>query len=251
MNARKLVRATLACLCTLVGFLGLASAPALAHYEYVAGGKFGSEGSGKGQFAEPIGVAVNESTEPVSGAGDVYVADRANGRVERFSATGSYLGQFDGTGNFEVEGKAEKGAAAPAGQLLTPEWIAVDNSGTCTSLTPGTRSSTSSAQPANISRSSPHTAPAKNSARCWVLRSIAPGMSWSMTTNPATNRRARRSAIAGLTSVNGTYPSLHDRNLMVWPSIRAKFSTPSRPMNRENPNSSSGRRKEDIPSRRA
>lgn len=129
MNARKLTLATLSVLCAVVGVLALASAPALARKEYVAGAKFGSEGSGNGQFSEPAGLAVNDSTELVAGVGDVYVVDRGHGRVERFSSAGAYLGQFNGSGNFEIEGKVQKGATAPAGQLLAPEWIAVDDSG--------------------------------------------------------------------------------------------------------------------------
>jgi hypothetical protein len=99
----------------------------------------GEEGSGNGQFKNPTAVAVNSSTsltEPA--AGDVYVVDKGNNRVERFSSTGAFLGQFDGSGAFEVEGKAEAGVAAGSrgqpgeintGKFSNPEGIAVDNSG--------------------------------------------------------------------------------------------------------------------------
>ncbi|MGD0452468.1 MAG: hypothetical protein ABSB69_02620 [Solirubrobacteraceae bacterium] len=70
---------------------------------------FGSEGAGDGQFSAPAGIAVNEAS------GDVYVVDRGNNRVERFSATGTYLSQFSGSGT-------------PAGAFSSPEGIAVDNS---------------------------------------------------------------------------------------------------------------------------
>jgi DNA-binding beta-propeller fold protein YncE len=40
--------------------------------------QFGSGGSGKGQFNNPVGVAVDPSN------GDVYVADLGNDRVEKF-----------------------------------------------------------------------------------------------------------------------------------------------------------------------
>jgi hypothetical protein len=46
--------------------------------------------------------------------GDVYVVDRGNGRVEKFSAVGAYLSQFDGS-------------EAPEGPFLNPSAVAVDN----------------------------------------------------------------------------------------------------------------------------
>ncbi len=94
----------LGCVVVLVALvLGFAS-PALAKKVYIPGVSFGGEGSGPGQFKEPVGVAVDDSSEPLvqPGAGDVYVADKGNDRVERFSSTGVYLGQFDGSGAFEV-----------------------------------------------------------------------------------------------------------------------------------------------------
>jgi hypothetical protein len=90
-------RIALAALLTL-GVLAFAAAPALAKEVHVFSSSFGSAGSGPGQFKEPQGVAVNSSTsltEP--GAGDVYVIDEGNDRVERFSASGEYLGQFNGS----------------------------------------------------------------------------------------------------------------------------------------------------------
>src|SRR5258708_30000117 len=134
MSARKLPLAALASLCALAGGLAFAG-PALAVREYVPGVSFGApceeEPCGTGRFKEATGVAVNDSSEPLvqPAAGDVYVIDRGNNRVERFGSTGEYKGQFDGSGEFEVEGKKEKGAAAPTGQFAQPGGIAVDNSG--------------------------------------------------------------------------------------------------------------------------
>src|SRR3981081_1732098 len=71
---------------------------------------FGSEGSGNGQFIEPAGVAVNDTTK------DVYVVAKGNSRVEYFSSAGVYAGQFDGS-------------ATPAASFSEPHDIAVDNSG--------------------------------------------------------------------------------------------------------------------------
>ena len=45
----------------------------------------GSSGSGAGQFNEPAGIAVNQAT------GNVYVADRANNRVQEFSGAGAFI----------------------------------------------------------------------------------------------------------------------------------------------------------------
>jgi AcrR family transcriptional regulator/DNA-binding MarR family transcriptional regulator len=110
----------------------LASTPAMAAKEYVLCGSctFGSEGSEPGKFNGPTSVAVNDSTQVLTepAAGDVYVVDKGNDRVERFSASGEYKGQFDGSGEYEVEGKKEKGSPPPTGKFLEPEGLAVDNS---------------------------------------------------------------------------------------------------------------------------
>jgi WD40-like Beta Propeller Repeat len=109
----------------------LCGAPAQARTVHVFAGSFGGEGSGPGQLKEPRGMAVNDSTEALvrPAAGDVYVVDTGNDRVERFSSIGVYLGQFDGSGTFEVEGKVATGSAAPTGKFSKPTQIAVDNSG--------------------------------------------------------------------------------------------------------------------------
>lgn len=73
-------------------------------------GKFGGSGSAAGKFNTPVGVAVNE------GAGEVYVVDQGDNRVERFASDGAYLAEFNG-------------AETPAGAFQKPSGIAVDNSG--------------------------------------------------------------------------------------------------------------------------
>jgi len=128
MNACKFTLAITIILCALA----LESASAFAEKVYVSGISFGELGAGPGQFSEPDGVAVNDSTNPLLEplAGDVYVVDKGNNRIERFSATGVYLGQFNGSGVFEVEGKEVRhGTAAPTGELSHPEQAAIDNSG--------------------------------------------------------------------------------------------------------------------------
>jgi hypothetical protein len=97
----------------VLGALLLISAPALARQAHVYSSSFGSKGTGTGQFEEPTGVAINEVSLGV--AGDVYVVDTANNRVERFSSNGTYLSQFTG-------------AATPAKAFSAPSAIAIDNS---------------------------------------------------------------------------------------------------------------------------
>ena len=60
--------------------------------------KWGSAGSGNGQFNAPWGVAVDA-------AGNVYVADVANNRIQRFTGTGAFLTAWGsaGTGNGQFE----------------------------------------------------------------------------------------------------------------------------------------------------
>ncbi len=118
MGARQLTSVLAVSLCALVGVLLYCGAPALAARGHVFDTSFGTQGSGDGQLDEPADVAVNESTH------NVYVVDEGNNRVEEFSSTGSYIGQFNGSGTL-----AGEGSAAPTGQFSAPESIAVDNSG--------------------------------------------------------------------------------------------------------------------------
>src|SRR6204780_762633 len=93
-------------------------------------GSLGSAGSGAGGGQEPAGVAINDAT------GDVYVVDRGNNRVDEFEGDGSFVrawgwGVADGLPMFETcTLTCEAGlAGSGAGQLDSPEAIAVDNSG--------------------------------------------------------------------------------------------------------------------------
>ncbi len=110
MSARRFTSVVLASLCALAGGALFASAPALALNLHVFSSTFGEAGSGNGQFNKPAGVAVNDATH------DVYVVDRGDNRVEEFTSTGSYIGQFNGS-------------AAPTGAFDEPTTVAVDNSG--------------------------------------------------------------------------------------------------------------------------
>jgi RHS repeat-associated protein len=77
--------------------------------ELGAASEFGTEGSGEGQFKEPSAVAVGAE-------GDIFVLDRGNARIEKFTEAGSYLGQFG------TEGSGD-------GQLSRPIALAVDGKG--------------------------------------------------------------------------------------------------------------------------
>jgi hypothetical protein len=54
-------------------------------YRLVA--SWGSQGSGAGQFLNPVGIAVGPN-------GDVYVADAGNNRIQKFNANGTFLRQW-------------------------------------------------------------------------------------------------------------------------------------------------------------
>ncbi len=72
-------------------------------------GSWGSSGSGNGQFDGLFGVAVDS-------AGDVYVADTFNNRIQKFTSAGAYVTQWGsfGSGN---------------GQFNDPQGIALDSAG--------------------------------------------------------------------------------------------------------------------------
>jgi hypothetical protein len=63
--------------------------------KYTADGKkvreWGSPGNGPGQFSLPHSVVVDES-------GIIYVADRENGRIEKFDLDGKFLGEIPNLG---------------------------------------------------------------------------------------------------------------------------------------------------------
>jgi len=72
-------------------------------------GKWGSAGTGNGQFDFPWGIAADN-------AGNVYVADSGNDRVQKFDANGTFLAKWGATGSGD-------------GQLAFPNDVAVDANG--------------------------------------------------------------------------------------------------------------------------
>ena len=120
-NASLLVSGrVVALVCILFGVLAFSSAPALAVRSHVFEKSFGEPCTttpcSDGQFNEPAGVAVNEAT------GGVYVVDKGDHRVEWFNSTGTFEGQFDGSGLLPNEGLNK-----PPAPLERPEGVAVDN----------------------------------------------------------------------------------------------------------------------------
>jgi DNA-binding beta-propeller fold protein YncE/4-amino-4-deoxy-L-arabinose transferase-like glycosyltransferase len=69
----------------------------------------GGVGTGKGQFDTPRGIAIDS-------AGNIFVADTGNKRIEKFSPTGTFLSIIGAKGSGQ-------------GQLADPNGIAIDRSG--------------------------------------------------------------------------------------------------------------------------
>jgi len=82
--------------------LALVAAPAWAS-SYAFAFKFGSFGTGNGQFQVPQGVAVDS-------AGNIYVADTRNSRIQVFDSSGNFLFKFGGFGSWDGDGRTGFGA---------------------------------------------------------------------------------------------------------------------------------------------
>ena len=144
------LRALLLALLSVLLLLALSAAPAFAAappctktlIESKGECQFGAgQGSGAGQF-NGVAVAVDDNGELVPSAGDVYVADRNNNRVDRFSADGEFLlawgwGVADGKAELQTCGPQSTPLAVVcnqglggggAGQLFGPGGVAVDSS---------------------------------------------------------------------------------------------------------------------------
>jgi len=53
--------------------------------------KWGSNGTGDGQFNQPFGVGVD-------GSGNVYVVDRKNDRIQKFDSSGNFITKWGSVG---------------------------------------------------------------------------------------------------------------------------------------------------------
>ena len=78
--------------------------------------EFGSEGSGKGQFNQPYGVALDS-------AGNAWVDDKENGRIEKFTSSGSFLAEYGskGSGNDQFAGASAIAIAASSGNVYVAD----------------------------------------------------------------------------------------------------------------------------------
>ena len=124
---RTILLVTLASLCGSAFLLTVGMVPAA-----VAATRFGSLGSGSGQFESPEDIAVDQAT------GDIYVADGVNLRIDVFSASGSFLFAFgwgvnaaspvDGPQTCTTSCRAGlQGSGAGEFTGLGPTGLAVDN----------------------------------------------------------------------------------------------------------------------------
>ncbi|MCB1017308.1 MAG: carboxypeptidase regulatory-like domain-containing protein [Acidimicrobiales bacterium] len=108
----RLVRTSLVVLSLAAAGLAAPAAPAAAVDDPPAAiGGWGSQGGGPGQFQFPWGVAVDQ-------AGDVYVADRDNHRIQVFSASGQLLRQWGTYGEAPGEFRNPYGLAMSADDHL-------------------------------------------------------------------------------------------------------------------------------------
>jgi len=91
--------------------------------EYSADGKklreWGSAGTGPGQFRLPHSIQIDDK-------GVIYVADRENGRVQRFDREGKFLGEwttFGKTFGLKLAGDAMWLSSIPRGPNGAPGWL--------------------------------------------------------------------------------------------------------------------------------
>ena len=89
--------------------IGSAGAPANGFYAFIK--KWGTQGSGDGQFVYPHGIAIDSS-------GNVYVADSGNSRIQKFTSDGTFIREW-GSG----------GTGTGDGEFYEPTAVAVDSSG--------------------------------------------------------------------------------------------------------------------------
>jgi DNA-binding beta-propeller fold protein YncE len=110
MDNKKMVYVGVATIFVLFMFvLALFTTGVGAEEEYTFVTKWGSFGTGDGEFDWPSGIAVD-------GSGYVYVADFGNARIQKFSSDGNFITKWGvrGTGD---------------GEFLVPYGIGIDSSG--------------------------------------------------------------------------------------------------------------------------
>lgn len=107
---RKGTTTTITAIVMAISMLVVLSAPMVAAQDsYVFVDKWGTYGTGDGEFHYPFKIVMNA-------AGDVYVSDAGNRRIEKFDSDGNYLTKW-----------GEQGTAL--GQFDNPCGVAVDSAG--------------------------------------------------------------------------------------------------------------------------
>jgi DNA-binding beta-propeller fold protein YncE len=113
----------------MLGVLLVAAASIATEPPPVYLSKWGVEGGGAGQFDAPLGVAIDA-------AGNVYVAEEKNDRIQKFDHDGAFQlmwgwGVDDGSNEFQIcTARCRKGIPGPGtGQFQDPADVAVDSSG--------------------------------------------------------------------------------------------------------------------------
>jgi hypothetical protein len=144
--------------------------------------QWGGGGTGAGQFTNPAGIAINQST------GDVYVADNsATPRIEAFSSTGTFITLWGSTGNLEGQFSAHSLASiavGPEGDVYTHEVQPLDSGGnrfqrfTGSGGIVGMTYATNSTEPRGLAASAGALyAPDTGGGRIQVLNLITPSVS--------------------------------------------------------------------------
>jgi hypothetical protein len=116
MGKRSVRAALAACLIAGLGATSVPTGPALAEDAPTWLGKWGSYGTGNGQFQDISGIAVGDN-------GRVYVGDHANPRVQYFTKLGAFQGTWGAPGNGDGQfmGGVDDLAVAPNGDVLVAD----------------------------------------------------------------------------------------------------------------------------------
>ena len=112
-DAAALIAFVAAFVALLLG-AGTATAATSADPWYVT--DWGAGGSGDGEFAGPCGVAVDAG-------GDVYVTDRGNNRVQKFTGSGAFVASFGSGGSGDEQFNWPAGVAVDGvGNVYVVDW---------------------------------------------------------------------------------------------------------------------------------
>ena len=83
--------------------------------------KWGSQGTGDGEFNGPAGIAAGPSTS--SGEGFIYVVEQHNARVQKFTSDGAFLGKWGSQGSGPGQFNLPWGAATDSsGNVYVADW---------------------------------------------------------------------------------------------------------------------------------